>query len=310
MDGARRLDAWLAALNLVASGKPYSVNKFAKKLKVAYDTAWHIFNKIATAIESKMDHFSESVSSALFSLVFVKRSRETPAREHPIREQDEAEAKAKAEAEVEAKAKEEEEEEDQQQQPQSEHGEEGEQGKQEIQKRVINSVSENNADGIEATEASALSKHEQAVYDLLSDEPIQFNDLCRLTQMNSSEVSACLTTLEIANLVTQSAGDRYVRAQSLQPKRPAPELLDASVSEAAILLTYSFLQDIREHFHGISRKYLQKHLALFWSRCEPFRWTKGRLLKTCLDRGIVSHADILNYVSERLVKIGIPTSHV
>jgi DNA processing protein len=59
--------------------------------------------------------------------------------------------------------------------------------------------------------AIPLQGKEIDVYELMSNEPIQFDYLIEKTGMNTGELSAILTMLELAGVITRLPGDRYVR---------------------------------------------------------------------------------------------------
>jgi len=79
---------WLAAIWLMEHGQSISSSKFQKLVGVAYSSAWNIFKKLTTVIQSQMGEDVLAVSSSHFSPVIGKRSRETPARAHPLAEEE------------------------------------------------------------------------------------------------------------------------------------------------------------------------------------------------------------------------------
>ena len=58
--------------------------------------------------------------------------------------------------------------------------------------------------------AVALQGRELEVYELMSNEPIQFDYLIEKTGMNTGELSAILTMLELAGVISRLPGDWYV----------------------------------------------------------------------------------------------------
>ena len=80
---------WLAAIWFQEQGLCVNPFKFHKLLNIAYSSAVDIYKKLATVIKGDMGDDAFALSSALFSDVIGKRSRETPARAHPLAEQDE-----------------------------------------------------------------------------------------------------------------------------------------------------------------------------------------------------------------------------
>ncbi|MBX9573382.1 MAG: DNA-processing protein DprA [Candidatus Obscuribacterales bacterium] len=61
--------------------------------------------------------------------------------------------------------------------------------------------------------AVKLYGREKEVYDLVIAEPIHFDTLCERTAMQAGELSATLTMLELAGLLTRLPGDWYERAK-------------------------------------------------------------------------------------------------
>jgi DNA processing protein len=59
--------------------------------------------------------------------------------------------------------------------------------------------------------AISLQGREAEVYELMSNEPLQFDYLIEKTGMNTGELSAILTMLELAGVVSRLPGDWYVR---------------------------------------------------------------------------------------------------
>lgn len=59
--------------------------------------------------------------------------------------------------------------------------------------------------------AISLQGREIEVYELMSNEPIQFDYLIEKTGMNTGELSAILTMMELAGVISRLSGDWYVR---------------------------------------------------------------------------------------------------
>ena len=84
---ARRPKAYLGAIRLVETGIEFSAHMLAKLANVAYDTAWEILKKIDVILKKSLDAKAALLPSKLFEDIFRKRSRLTPAKEHPREEQ-------------------------------------------------------------------------------------------------------------------------------------------------------------------------------------------------------------------------------
>ncbi|MGH9548833.1 MAG: hypothetical protein ACRD3W_05625, partial [Terriglobales bacterium] len=233
-------------------GLPCSPNRFSKIVQIAYDSAWHIFKKIATVIESEREFERDLVPTAAFMDIFFRRSRETPAGEHPSAEQ----------------------------------------------RRFDQPVAQD-------TTEPQMSEAERAVYGLLSEEPISANDLGRSAGISVADLSVHLVGLEMAGLARRMPGDRFIRSEIAAASDTRNRNQWSRDTEHVIDQIVDFVEMVRKTFNGVSRKYVQKYLALYWSICQPQRWQPASLLKSCLKHGLVSKEQILNYVSPAQVKIWI-----
>jgi len=85
----RQVRPWLAAIFLFERGISFNAVQFQRLLGIAHSTASTILKKITVAAHSAMqENATEEVPSSVFRPVFTKRSRETPARELPVAEQE------------------------------------------------------------------------------------------------------------------------------------------------------------------------------------------------------------------------------
>ena len=89
-DGIRRVRAWLAAIWMKENGASLTSAKLHRLVGIAYSSAWHMLKKINKVLQEEMVE-GYDVASTFFSITYCRRSRETPAREHPIAEQEELE---------------------------------------------------------------------------------------------------------------------------------------------------------------------------------------------------------------------------
>jgi hypothetical protein len=284
---------WFALIWLFEHGVTISASSFAKLVGIASSTAWTMFKKVAIVVEDKMD--GESVPSSSFCEIFCKRSRETPARAHPLAEQEELEehfcnnnqtSKSCAsdfEAESVAAAFE---------FPLSVHSE-AKRGK----ALVLGD------DSKKETQENVLGGEEKLVYDCLSKEPIHFDRLCQKMGMKAGKLSAILMLLELDGHVKRMAGDRYSRVD--------PEFIGLSQIHSrgkgnlalAVNLVPAIVEFVRKTFHGISRKYLQNYLAIYWCFMDRVQWPRGSLLEACIGFRYIGYNEILQYVSPCSVKV-------
>ncbi|MBY0357933.1 MAG: hypothetical protein K2W82_08015 [Candidatus Obscuribacterales bacterium] len=275
---------WLIAIWLLEHQIVVSSSRLHKIAGIAQSSALSILKKLTTVIQSHMEE-DTLIASAAFSSIFCKRSRETPARSHPQAEEDDENKEAEGEGSVgKGKGKEEEEDAD---------------------------------DENDKVLTPQLKEEERQIFDLLSNEPISFDALCRLTQMTAGTMSAALTMLELKGAITRLPGERYIRFSTNQEEKPTIRKATTAAVAATIATTQQkrnitdetnklvndSIDFIRFNFHGISRKYLQNYLAAYnYSAVSPKRQPNS-LLDLCLQFGQLQYIHILDYVTPPLVKL-------
>lgn len=252
--GIRLATVWFGALYLMAKGVQFNPNQFHEVAGIAYSTAWIIVKKLTLVIEF---HFPEdySVPSSEFSAVICRRSKETPAKKHPVSEE---------EADQEAAAR--------------------------------------NSEPQDDEVLAALGPQAKAVYDALSPDPIHFETLAGCTGFSAAGLASALTLLELSGLILALAGGRYRRSERKKQSQTV-------ATEAGLQMVERAIEFIEVTFQGISRKYLQLHLAAHWCLVDRTRWSPQSLLKECLEFGRVTYAEIRAYVSPSIVKTA-PAIHL
>jgi hypothetical protein len=83
LSGVSRLRAWMAVIWFKEWGVAVSSLRISKLLDIAQSTALNINKKVAVALEAQMDDSSMSIDPRRFSDAIFKRSRHTPADQHP-----------------------------------------------------------------------------------------------------------------------------------------------------------------------------------------------------------------------------------
>ncbi|CAN5347987.1 hypothetical protein BH11CYA1_BH11CYA1_37910 [soil metagenome] len=81
--GVSRLRAWMAAVWFKEWGVAVSSLRLSRLLDIAQSTALNINKKVAIAVVSQMDEAAMRIDPRRFSDVIFRRSRHTPADEHP-----------------------------------------------------------------------------------------------------------------------------------------------------------------------------------------------------------------------------------
>ncbi len=288
----RLVRPWLTAIWLMERGARFNSSQLEKLITFTYSSTLNIFKKVTTVIESLMEAESLVVPSALFAPAVCKRSRETPAREHPLAEQEELEKQRPDNAAV--------------SQPSCKGG----------QRLVLPPVEASDSgsshdkrsdmkpctlsDEKTPTSESTLAELERKVYEILSNQPAHFDSICQQTKMSAAEMSAALMLLELNGLAKRMPGDRYLRFIPRQSSGSSK-----SVDKSTMKIVSTIVDYVRVTFHGVSRKCLQNYLAAHWCHIDRTRWHSGSLLQECIRFRAVSYAEILDYVSPLFLKIPI-----
>lgn len=262
----KKAKARLAAIYLAENGEYLSSPAFARAFKTSQSSAFVILRWLSLVIENLMPDSETRIHSSLFTPVFCKRSKETPAGCHPSSEQERAEE---------------------------------EKSRLDSGRNLYESV-----ESLSFSEAPSENSNTQAsvdlynplasaIMELLSKSPISFDELCQKLESTAANMSSALVLLELEGAVTRLAGDRYVRAV----KKTGIQSITQRDKDHIDL----FFEFIKSCFHGISRKYLQGYLALYWCRSVlPFR-ARGLFMQSCLQGAPISSSR--NYVTPLLVQL-------
>ncbi|MBY0357484.1 MAG: hypothetical protein K2W82_05730 [Candidatus Obscuribacterales bacterium] len=255
---------WLLAIWLMEQKVIVSSARFHRLAGIAQSSALHIFKKITTVVQNHMQKTETTVPSTLFSPVFCKRSRETPARKHPLSEQEEMEKSIHSD----------------------------------LENDIQNSIE---AQAYETVNIEFVGL-EKEIIDILSTEPIHVDSLCQKTGMPVSKIASALTMLELAGVVKRVAGDRYVRhIENLIESNSVR--INPVVSVEIVDSIDAIISFIRQKFHGVSRKCLQNYLAAYWLEYSKNRWQCSSLLELCWHFGPLSPTQLSLYVSPLQVMI-------
>lgn len=123
---------------------------------------------------------------------------------------------------------------------------------------------------------AALEHAERTVFQLLVDrDTVHFDEICQHSGLGIGEVSAALTTLEFANLIQRDGGERFSIHQ------PSPPTSVDQASDQEKMIAVDIMTFVTDHFDGISRRYLQPYIAVFWFYWDKQTWRPGALLRAC-----------------------------
>lgn len=306
-EGIRVAKAWLAAIWLMERGVALTSSSLHRLIGIAQSTALKILHKIRSVIRNYIHHDASAVPSSIFLNVFRKRSFVTPASSHPRAEQEEIDklelgnsldfcsttnpgVPASLAADIAAKF----------------FGRYDAQGK---RTPSATDAGDNKCEEVAAEAESeigpgGISGREKELYELLSEKPMSADQLCDLTGMPVDELSVSLFILELSKLVERGPGDCYAQCR----KEPSPDvaslLSTCDADQDRRLVTVSLIiAFIVEHYHGISRKYLQNYLAAFWCYSNRASWPQGSLLQLCRKSSKITDSEILGYVSPPIVML-------
>jgi transposase-like protein len=265
--GVRYTRPLLALTWLMEKGVVVSAWKLAQLTDIAYSSAWATIKKLMLAIEKDMGDELPEVRSLLFRQAIYKRSRETPARQHPQCEEVE--------------------------QPE------------ELAERQKTLDRETRQRDSLIAELDAVQKQvyehltDQPVhFDVICER-------LDIPVGNLSGTLMCLELSGLVTSISSNFFLRKQlpgAAPNLQSQNGKANRLAHEVRQAIA----GFVQAANEHFRGISRKYLQLFLAGHWCTQDRERWPAGAVFDLCATTRPIKYAAIGAYVSPFLVKIGIP----
>jgi hypothetical protein len=262
----------LAAIWFFSKGAVLNSLVFSRLLKIAQSSAHGILNWLRFTMQSVLPADAPLLHSSLFAPAFSKRSRQTPARERPVAEQEEMEKMADVERNDRCSIPE----------PQKTN-------------MAVSQEFGDDSNRVMTEDAGEFSQQQEQIYKLLSDLPLHFEALCNRANVPIGTLSAVLTVLEIEGKAERLEGDWYVR-RMVKQKIQAP-------SEKASRTIDAFLQFVRLNFRGISRRYLQGYLAAYWCRIERSNWSSEAFWQECLGAMSKSYQQIRTYVTPLWVKL-------
>lgn len=99
-EGMRSPKPYLVAMLAAEENCRFNASILSRICKIAYSTAHAIFKKIMGTVLSAMPDFAQQVPSSEFDEIICKRSLETPARQHPVTEQQDAQNAARESVDV------------------------------------------------------------------------------------------------------------------------------------------------------------------------------------------------------------------
>jgi hypothetical protein len=212
---------YLFFIYLLEKGILLNASEFARNSSVAYSTSLTILKKCAIVIEQCMKSSeTKTIHCSQLASVICRRSKETPAGEHPRMEQNVLSLQARN-------------------------------ADKNLEQQGIATGSENSNDHI-----LSLPAEQKILYEMLNNEPIFFDQLCVQSGLATGLVSGALMMLELAGLVECKA-DMYSRKQR-HPEIEASAEVDCEpeISKSAIEYIRTVYQGISQK---CSQLYLALH---------------------------------------------------
>ncbi len=253
--GVRKAGPHLKLIWLLERGFTFNCFQIHKHLGIAYSTCLAILKKLSMVIQNRMGTIGKKVDSVAFLSLFKKRSRLTPANEHPQAEQRIANLKV-----------------------------------QEAKKAQFNL--ENSIPNLQKIEK--LSEFERKIYDLISKDKIHLDHILYGLNLSYSELASPLYDLENMGLVERLPADYYI-VKEIDYSKNSENAGGEQYSKKMKKRIADCKTFIREKFDGISRKYLQNYLAIFWCMHDQKTWGRNKLFEACSQSGEISQHQILMY---------------
>jgi hypothetical protein len=257
--------------------------------EISYSSAWLLQKKIHMLIADQAPYLADTICSSYFSHLFNRRSRETPARQHPSAEQMTGDADSGC---IESPP---EDSSDTCAFANSDNCRENESSSKNLD---ANSVSWE-----QSAVVAQLEPRQRQVLDCLSSQPSHFDELLGASGIGIGEFSSVLISLELEGLIDRMPGDWFIRGQS-QENSPSflSERLD-SLTESQRTVVLNIERFVKTCFRGISRKYLQLYVAAWWSGADRRSWPRNALFHLCSD-SLPCHPERLrSFVSAPLIKV-------
>jgi hypothetical protein len=259
-DHGKKLEAMIGAICLLESGVNCSANYFAKLANIATSTASELLKKLAIVINEKMAESGVALTSKEFIRLFMRRSRMTPAKEHPSFEQ---------------------------------HAFEEEQKK--LRLKALAQDGEEGSIALTDTTLVHLSYDELTLRSMLKDAPQNFDQLLDRSGLNTGELSSALLTLETYNFVKRMPGEVYARVQPETSESASNVEQPEGFNKRKILKSTSDFIILTKN--GISRKYFQLYSAIYWVIADRERWNAGKILALCSQSKPISQTAIESFVT-------------
>lgn len=276
---------YLFLLTLFERGIVVNASEFQRHSSVAYSTSLSMIKKCAMVIEQTMQ--SETLTLLTCSEIkdaVYKRSIETPARKHPRCEQI-------VETQLECF------------EPVCDCGRSYDTTVESVLSFAPESPESVNAFEVSDHDATEMPEEQRNIFNLLTDKPVHFDDICKQMEIGAGALSSGLVMLELDGLVTRQ--NEFYSRKSKTALANYKSSLSITLLPAGVpsKLGRSLTAFLRNEFRGISQKCSQLYLALHWYSEDKRIWTKDRLLNACLASKPITYKDVRNYKSPKMLNV-------
>lgn len=170
-DHAHSMRGHLSAIWLLEQGIAFNAAELARMAAIATSSAWGILLRLSKVLEARASDKKETVSASLFVATICRRSRESPARQHPAAEFDGLAQSTPP-------------------------------------NQALRPVT---TDSAEQADALSLSETEQFVFDHLENHPAFLESIVEATELPEDDVFSALSMLNLAGLIKITPGPQYAR---------------------------------------------------------------------------------------------------
>ncbi len=281
--GIKKPESWNMAIFFLRKGIALNTKELELLAGISQSSAWTILNKISLVVFDRLMKFSNSISSIQFLDQITKRSITTPEGLSPGEEVLERIAKAEEISTQSGEA-----ESTRPTAPVNDHSDEPEYG-------TTKELSDEFADELDDLIEARLS-----IRRLLGKEPVSFEDICISTGLPASQVSAVLSLLEMDQEVVSIVGNLFMEKNEVpltnHTEKLEGNLSSTDLSKVQLALVHSIKEFLYLNYSGVSRKYLQAYLALFWLLTQKASQAESHILKAFrrlnpIDRDVVRSFD-------------------
>jgi len=268
---------YLFLISLMENGISVNASEFERHSSVCYSTSLNMIKKSGIVITRLMANEPlEEIHCTELKEVVKKRSRETPARQHPRLEQKPAS------------------------------------GKNLIEPRTIKKTVQNSTTG-EIISISLMEEHshsfdqlspeQQELFGIMDEEAMAFDHLWYKSNQSLQRFSENLSMVEIAGFLFEKGA--YIH--KYRSVIPTPKVIGADLDPNLKESATTFITD---EYQGISQKALQLYLSFHWYHSDREFWREGRFTNAIFSSPPITNKEVLSYVSPQVLQVaGQQASH-